>query len=97
MPRPKRRRIIKFNPSVRYFKPRGVPLRHLQEVNIKPDELQALKLYDVDGLSQIKAAKKMGISQPTFGRILKRAYHKIAQALIKGQAIRLTARPQKSG
>lgn len=53
------------------------------------DELEAIKLHDVDGLEQIDAAKKMNISQPTFGRILNSAYKKIAEAIIKGKAIRI--------
>jgi len=54
-----------------------------------PDELEAIKLHDVDGLEQIDAAKKMNISQPTFGRILDSAYKKISEAIIKGKAIRI--------
>ncbi|MEA2057027.1 MAG: DUF134 domain-containing protein [Patescibacteria group bacterium] len=89
MPRPRRRRIINFEPDTTYFKPRGIPMRDLQEVCIAPDELQAIKLYDLDGLSQIEAAVSMGISQPTFARIIKQAHKKIAQGLIRGLAIRL--------
>jgi len=54
-----------------------------------PDELEALKLYEVDGLEQTKAAKKMEISQPTFARILASANKKVSEALIKGKAIRM--------
>ena len=89
MPRPKKRRHLQFNPSVYYFKPRGIPLRILEEVVLKPDELEALKLHDVDALEQVKAAEKMKISQPTFARILNGCYKKVADALIKGKAIRI--------
>jgi predicted DNA-binding protein (UPF0251 family) len=89
MPRPKIPRRLKFNPQVFYFKPRGIPLRLLDEVNIKRDEIEAVKLHDYDKLDQIKAAQKMKISQPTFARILKNAHRKIAKAIIKGQAIRI--------
>ncbi len=89
MPRPKIRRCCRFRPCVCYFKPRGIPLRHLEEVVLDPDELEALKLHDVDDLEQIDAAKKMKISQPTFARILNSAYKKIAEAIIKGKAIRI--------
>lgn len=92
MPRPRRRRCLRFSPSVTYFKPRGIPLRHLQEVSLRPDEVEALKLHDVDGLDQTQSADQMGISQPTFNRILNRAYHKIATALVKGKAIKLQSR-----
>jgi predicted DNA-binding protein (UPF0251 family) len=61
-------------------------------VVLEHDEIEALKLHDVDGLDQIGAAKKMKISQPTFGRILDSAYKKIADALIKGKAIRIEER-----
>lgn len=89
MTRPKIPRKIKFRPDAYYFKPVGVPLRYLEEVTLKPDELQALKLHDVDGLDHVASAKKMGVSQPTFGRILDGAYKKIALALTEGYAIRL--------
>lgn len=61
----------------------------LEEVALLSDELEAIKLHDVDGLEQIDAAKKMNISQPTFGRILNSSYKKISEAIIKGKAIRI--------
>lgn len=90
MTRPKKNRCIHFNPEVLYFKPRGVPLSNLEEEELFPDELEALKIHDVDGLEHIEAAKKMKISQPTFGRILDKAYKKIAVAIIEGKAIKIT-------
>jgi len=54
-----------------------------------PDELEALKLYEIDELEQTEAAKKMKISQPTFARILESAQKKVAEAIIKGKAIRI--------
>ncbi len=89
MPRPRIPRCLRFRPNVYYFKPQGIPLRMLEEVALLSDELEAIKLHDVDGLEQIDAAKKMNISQPTFGRILNSAYKKIAEAIIKGKAIRI--------
>jgi len=89
MTRPKRSRCLRFRPNVYYFKPQGIPLRFLEEVVLLPDELEALKLHEVDGLEQIEAAQKMKISQPTFARILESAQKKVAQAIIKGKAIRI--------
>ena len=90
MTRPKKDRYLLFDPEVLYFKPRGIPLSTLEEEELFHDELEALKLHDVDGLDQLEAAKKMKISQPTFGRILNKAYKKIAIAIIKGKAIKIT-------
>ena len=89
MVRPRNPRYLRFNPEVLYFKPRGVPMSLLEEEELFHDELEALKLHDVDGLDQITAAKRMKISQPTFGRILDKAYKKIAIAIIKGKAIKI--------
>lgn len=89
MPKHKIPRCVCFNPGVTCFKPQGIPLRLLQEVILMPDEVEALKLYEVDCLEQTEAAKKMKVSQPTFARILGSANKKVADALIKGKAIRV--------
>ena len=68
-------------------------MRLLEEVVLERDELEALKLHDVDGLEHIDAANKMKISQPTFGRILDNAYKKIAKAIVFGKAIRIEKTP----
>ena len=89
MPRCKIPRTVCFCPDVCYFKPRGVLMRGLKEMVLESDELEALKLYEVDGLDQIRSAKKMKISQPTFARILGSAHKKVANAMINGMAIRI--------
>lgn len=89
MTRPKVNRYLRFRPNIFYFKPQGVPLRTLSEVTLEKDELEALKLHDIDELEQTEAARKMKISQSTFARTLDNAYKKIAQAIINGKAIRI--------
>lgn len=89
MPRPRIPRCMRFKPNVYYFKPQGIPMRMSEEIVLLPDELEALKLYEVDGLDQTQAAEKMNISQPTFARLLGSANKKIAEAIIKGKAIRI--------
>jgi predicted DNA-binding protein (UPF0251 family) len=65
----------------------------LEEVVLEPDELEALKLHEIDGLEQVRAGRKMNVSQPTFTRILGKAYKKIAEAIILGKAIRIEKVP----
>ncbi len=89
MPRPLRCRRILFNPSVTYYKPAGIPIRALEEVELRMDEVEALRLCDLLGLKQDEAAEKMKISQPTFNRILSNARKKIADAIINGKAIKI--------
>ncbi len=96
MPRNKVTRRLRFNPNILYFKPRGVPLRYLDEVVLEADELEALKLKDYDDLNQTEAAAKMAISQPTFQRILTSARKKVAVAIIVGTAIRINTGKETS-
>jgi len=89
MVRPIKPRKITFDPNVTYFKPRAVPLSMLEEVDLSIDELEALRLCDFKNLNQVQAAKKMKVSQSTLQRILSSARKKIAEALIKGKAIKI--------
>ena len=89
MPRPKRLRKIGFLPEITYFKPQGVTLAHLEEVGLSVDELEAIRLADLQEIDQTKAAQKMKISQSTFQRILNKAHKKIAKALVTGKAIKV--------
>jgi len=57
------------------------------EATLFSDEIEALKLRNIDNLSQSKIAKKMKISQPTVARILKKAYKKITRALLEQKTI----------
>lgn len=91
MTRPRIKRRLQFNPNVTYFKPRGIPLVDIEEVELYPEEIEAIKLYAIDGLDQITSAKKMGISQPTFARTLSFANKKVADALINGKAIKFSS------
>jgi len=87
MARPKKGRKIQINPQVTYFKPRAVPLSTLEQVNLNLDELEALRLKELEDLDQKECARKMGISQTTFQRILHKAHRKITDALINAKAI----------
>ena len=86
--RPKKYRIVKVDPKISQFSPRGRPGRP-DEVEIRMDEYEALRLADYQGLSQKEAAKSMRISQQTFSRILRRAHQLIAKGITTGSAIRI--------
>lgn len=90
MPRPTCPRTIEGEPLARYFKPRGIPLRALEEIVLEADEWEALRLGDREGLYHTEAAARMDISRQTFDRILRRARQKVAEALVEGKALRLT-------
>jgi predicted DNA-binding protein (UPF0251 family) len=86
--RPRKYRIVKIDPKISQFSPRGRPGRP-DEVELKIDEFEALRLADYQGLAQKEAAKSMRISQQTFSRILRRAHSLVAKGLTTGSAIRI--------
>lgn len=87
--RPRIRRRVRFNPCVKYFKPRGIPLKDLLEIELTKEEVEALRLKNIRNLNQVECAKKMNTSQSTFQRILSSAYKKISEAIIKGKSIKI--------
>jgi predicted DNA-binding protein (UPF0251 family)/predicted Fe-Mo cluster-binding NifX family protein len=76
-------------PSVIYFKPRGIPMRQLAEVYLPLEGFEALRLADLEGYKHEEAAEKMNVSRQTFGRILAGARHSVAEALVRGFALRI--------
>jgi uncharacterized protein len=89
MVRPRKIKWINFEPDVTYFKPRAIPLSNLEEIEITLDELETLRLSNLENLNQIDAAIKMDIHQSTFQRTLTRAREKITDALVNGKAIKI--------
>ncbi len=92
MPRRRRCRCVGFQPNFLYFEPkRGerTPNSCVGEIILKVEELESIRLKDYIGLNQEEAAERMGVSQPTFHRIISEAHRKIAEAFVEGKAIRI--------
>lgn len=89
MPRPLKCRKVGCAPGISYFKPRGIPVRKLEEVVITLDEFESIRLADLENLYQDDAAKKMNISRQTFGNIVASAHRKIADAIVNGKAVKI--------
>lgn len=89
MPRPRKRRVLTRAPRPAIYKPSGIALRDLRQVKLLPEELEALRLADLQGLTQAQAAERMGVSRSTFQRILERAHRHVALALAEGLALRI--------
>ncbi|NOQ65720.1 MAG: DUF134 domain-containing protein [Desulfobacterales bacterium] len=87
MPRPKKYRHCGCTIKGSIFKPTGTPLHELKQIGLQRDELEALRLCDLDGLVQEEAGSRMGVSRGTVQRLLASARKKVARALVEGAAI----------
>ena len=71
-------KINKFTPQ-----PRIVD----EEIILEHAEIEALRLVDLEGLSQEQAGEQMGVSRGTIWRFLQSAREKVARALTEGITI----------
>ncbi len=89
MPRPRKHRRLMRTPRPAIFTPVGVPLKSLDSTSLLHEELEALRLADLEGCYQEEAAEQMGVSRSTFQRVVTEARRKIAHALVKGTALHI--------
>jgi predicted DNA-binding protein (UPF0251 family) len=66
-----------------------VPLEGLRRITLLQEEREALRLADLEGLTQAEAAARMGISRSTFQRIVSQAHRQVALALSEGHALQI--------
>ena len=86
--RPRKKRIVQEQPRIEHFSPRGRPGRP-DEIIVKVEEFESIRLSDHLGMDQKAAAGMMGISQQSFSRIVRGARGKISDALVNAKIIRI--------
>jgi len=72
-------------PAIQGFVPN--PILNSEPILLDPAELEAMRLIDLEGLSQEEAGKRMGVSRGTVWRLLKSGRRKVVLALIEGRPI----------
>jgi len=86
--RPKKTRQIRCSPQARAFSPQGKCSK--QTVTLLLDEIEAIRLADLEGLSQEQTARKMQVHRSTVSRILASAHKKLADAMVHIKSIQVT-------
>ena len=89
MARPTKWRKIEHIPAIPYFIPSESEVAEVPENVLKLEEMEAIRLKDLEGLEQGECAERMEVSRPTFQRILLAAREKVADSLINGKMIRI--------
>lgn len=87
MARPTKWRKIENIPTIPYFVPSNIDINEIPKNVLLVEELEAIRLKDLEGLEQEKCAERMQVSRPTFQRILLSAREKIADSLVNGKVI----------
>jgi len=89
MPRPVCCRRIGISPGFRCFGPHGGHQCDEDDIVLSVDELEAIRLADLEGMYHEQAAEEMGVSRQTLGRIIESARKKVAQALVNSKNLRI--------
>ena len=87
--RPKKPRWIKCNPGERCFRPQRTPGKKLEGATLALDEFEAIRLADLEGLTQVEVAKRMKVHRSTVSRIITSAHKKIADAFVNIKAVKI--------
>ncbi len=87
MPRPRKKRNCRHFHGDRVFKPRSIPMSELEVVRLDVDELEALRLCDLEGHEQESAGARMAVSRGTVQRLLKSGREKLVGAVIHNSAL----------
>ena len=89
MARPVKCRKIEFLPHINLFLPQGQEGGEKEGIILRLEELEALRLKDLKGLSQQECAHVMEVSRQTFQNILEGARKKVAEALVMGLPLQI--------
>lgn len=87
--RPRVRRMISGSPESRCFQPRCSLDENPAVISLTPEEIELVRLIDIEGLEQEEAAQKLGVSRKTAWRDLQEVRRKIADALVNGKGIEI--------
>lgn len=88
MPRPCKRRRICAMPFCSHFAP--VSAEENTAVIMSVDELEAIRLIDLNGLTQEECAAIMRVARTTVQAIYNNARRKIADCLVNGRELKIT-------
>lgn len=94
MPRPRKHRRCRAFPGDRVWKPRSVPMDELDVIRLDLAELEAMRLCDMDGLTQEDAGLRMRVSRGTVQRLVASGREKVVRALLESAALVIEDAPE---
>lgn len=95
MKQPKDYYKLKFFPDIRYLESYMRESENLKEIELSKIEIQAIKLKDIEGYSDKKCSKIMGITVKDFEKIICKARKKVAIALDDGRCIKIIIKEEE--
>lgn len=89
MARPRKLRRVCFLPQEDKYGPISSQKRNRETINMTVDEYEAIRLIDLEEMTQEQCADKMNVARTTVQRIYNIARKKIAKSLVNGQMLKI--------
>lgn len=89
MPRPRKFRRVMCMPKFKEFGPLEIENNNIDIIYMNVEEVESIRLMDLEGLDQVQCAEIMGVARSTFQRIYSDAKHKMADSLINGKKLKI--------
>jgi len=89
LPRPRKCRRVCHMPENRSFGPLGTVSGEERVIEMTVDEFEAIRLIDLEGLSQEECANLMRVARTTAQAIYNSARVKLAECLVRGIGLRI--------
>ena len=86
----KKKRYARRLEGLRSFNPVGIQVEQLETNTLHIDELEAIRLIDYEGKSQIEAAKEMEVSRATIQRLVEKARKKLVETILYNQGLKIS-------
>lgn len=99
MARPKRKRMVCWEPDYIHFQPDGISPS--EQIILSVDEYEVIRLVDFEKKTHEETARQMQISRTTVTEIYESARFKLADCIVNGKQLRIAGGPyqlcQKNG
>lgn len=89
MPRPRKWKRVGYIPDIKVFGPLNIDNTNNEIITLNVEELESMRLMDLEGLDQIACADRMGVARSTFQRIYSDAKRKMTDSLVNGKVLKI--------
>ena len=90
MARPKRKRMVCWEPDYIHFQPDGISPS--EQIILSVDEYEVIRLVDFEKKTHEETARQMQISRTTVTEIYESARFKLADCIVNGKQLRIAGR-----
>lgn len=87
MPRPRKWKRVCSLPNYKKYGPVSVKVDENDVVEMTVEELETIRMVDLEGMDQVQCAERMGVARSTVQRMYNDARKKVADSIVNGKIL----------